>query len=214
MEALLKIKADPATSGIPVIIVTGQMTSRENLSTAFEAGAIDFIRKPFDKTELLARINSVLKMEEYHQQTINLKNRELASAALSLAHNCEINNLLTARLDKIKNLAKKQSLGMLSAINEMVEDIATIRETNSWEQFNDHFLLINPAFGNTLLAKHPDLSPSEIKLCMLLRLNISTKEIAAIACQTYDSIRVSRTRLRKKLDLDNEDGLVIYLMKV
>ncbi len=62
MEALIKIKADPATKLIPVIIVTGQMTSAENLAAAMSAGADDLIKKPFRRSDLLDCISSALKL--------------------------------------------------------------------------------------------------------------------------------------------------------
>jgi len=60
LGALKEIKNNPLTRDIPAIMITGIMTSPENLKTALEAGAIDFLRKPFDKIELLARVKSML----------------------------------------------------------------------------------------------------------------------------------------------------------
>jgi len=51
-----------------------------------------------------------------------------------------------------------------------------------------------------------------MKLASFLRLNLNTKEISAILHQTLDSVRVSRTRLRKKLSLGSETNLTSYLM--
>jgi len=58
IEAMEILKGDPKTSDIPVIIIT----SSGNLQTAFDAGAIDFIRKPIDQIELLVRVKSTLSM--------------------------------------------------------------------------------------------------------------------------------------------------------
>lgn len=58
IEALEQLKSDHRTNEIPVIIIT----SSGNLQTAFDAGAIDFIRKPIDRVELLVRVKSTLSM--------------------------------------------------------------------------------------------------------------------------------------------------------
>ncbi len=87
IEALEYLKSDPAVSDIPVIIIT----TTGKLQLAFESGAIDFIRKPLDKTELLVRVKSALSMFKLIKQLVNqaeileeqskeleLKNRELS----------------------------------------------------------------------------------------------------------------------------------------
>lgn len=58
IDALDYIKSDPNTADIPIIVIS----STGNLQTAFEAGAIDFIRKPLDRVELLVRVKSALSM--------------------------------------------------------------------------------------------------------------------------------------------------------
>lgn len=56
IEALIQLKKDTATKDIAVIM----LTASESTSEAFEAGAIDFVQKPFNKNELLARVKSIL----------------------------------------------------------------------------------------------------------------------------------------------------------
>jgi CheY-like chemotaxis protein len=60
MEALRHLKANPETEEIPVLMATGIMNSPENLVTAMEEGAVDFLRKPFDRLELRARVRNML----------------------------------------------------------------------------------------------------------------------------------------------------------
>ncbi len=63
IEATRKIKADPALRELPVIIITSN-TTPENLRTALEAGASDYIPKPLKEVELLARVNAALKLKK------------------------------------------------------------------------------------------------------------------------------------------------------
>lgn len=58
-----KIKEDKKTRDIPVLIITS-LTSKEEKIRAIEAGAVDFVSKPFDQTELLVRVATLLKMQE------------------------------------------------------------------------------------------------------------------------------------------------------
>ncbi len=68
IEFIKELKKDPRTADIPVIMCTGIMISSENLNTALEAGAIDYIRKPIDKIELLARTKSNLHLAEQYTE--------------------------------------------------------------------------------------------------------------------------------------------------
>lgn len=80
VNALEQLKLMPETKDIPVVMVTS-ITASEYLAVAFELGAHDYIRKPVDKLELLARLKSLLKLEELKKalrlQNINLKKRKV-----------------------------------------------------------------------------------------------------------------------------------------
>ncbi|MGF1532258.1 MAG: ATP-binding protein [Bernardetiaceae bacterium] len=71
--ALLQaLKAHRHTADIPVIMATGIMTSSQNLQTALDAGAVDYVRKPIDPIELRARIQSVLRLSESFKEIKSL----------------------------------------------------------------------------------------------------------------------------------------------
>lgn len=72
IDALIELKKNTKTSGIPVIMLTGS----DDITLAFENGAVDFIRKPFDKPELISRVKSSLAVVnakiEIKQRTIEI----------------------------------------------------------------------------------------------------------------------------------------------
>lgn len=76
IEFIKQLRSKNYTVDIPVIMCTGVMTTSENLQTALEAGASDYIRKPVDKIELIARTTSMLKLAE-SQHKIKVQNIEL-----------------------------------------------------------------------------------------------------------------------------------------
>ncbi|MDD5194707.1 MAG: response regulator [Candidatus Omnitrophica bacterium] len=67
IEVLAKLRADEKTKTIPVVMVT-VLKETEDKVKALEAGCDDFISKPFDKVELLARVKSILKISYYRRQ--------------------------------------------------------------------------------------------------------------------------------------------------
>jgi DNA-binding response OmpR family regulator len=64
LEVLKKLRADEKTKAIPVVMVTA-LKETEDKVKALEAGCDDFISKPVDKVELLARVKSILKISYY-----------------------------------------------------------------------------------------------------------------------------------------------------
>ena len=73
-EVCRRIRADPETEFLPVVMITASEAEQKVL--AIEAGADDFIGKPFDQGELLARVSSLLRVKRYHD-TILLQAAEL-----------------------------------------------------------------------------------------------------------------------------------------
>jgi putative two-component system response regulator len=82
-EVCEKIKANPDTYLIPVILVTG-LSDKENRIEGIRIGADDFLTRPVDRTELLARVRSLLKLK---QRTDELERAE--SVLFSLARSIE-----------------------------------------------------------------------------------------------------------------------------
>jgi len=66
-EVTRRLKANPETRNIPIIIVTALTETKDKLM-ALDAGAEDFITKPVNTTELIARIKSMLRLSQYREQ--------------------------------------------------------------------------------------------------------------------------------------------------
>jgi len=65
-EVCRAIRADPATAYLPVVMITA--SGEQEKQRALEAGADDFVAKPFDHAELLARVRSLLRIKRYHDE--------------------------------------------------------------------------------------------------------------------------------------------------
>jgi putative two-component system response regulator len=61
LDVCRRLRADPRTVALPIILVTGQVTSLDVVA-GLDAGADDFVRKPYDQAELMARVRSVLRL--------------------------------------------------------------------------------------------------------------------------------------------------------
>ncbi len=81
-EVCGRLKKDPETKFIPIIMLTALKELKDKVR-ALEVGADDFLTKPFENIELLARVKSLLRLKEYHDE-LQSKNMELAEKNESL----------------------------------------------------------------------------------------------------------------------------------
>ena len=88
---LEEIRSDPATEHIPVIILTAARLDSTEIQTGLNMGADDYVTKPFDRRELMARIHTKLRVKQA-EDVLRLRNRELNLLP-------EIGKELSARLD-------------------------------------------------------------------------------------------------------------------
>ncbi len=99
-EVCRRIRADPIARFLPVIMVTS--SEGEDRVSAIEAGADDFITKPFNQQELLARVRSLIRIKQYHDT--------IESQAQQLAHwNQDLEARVAAQvaeLEKLKRLRR------------------------------------------------------------------------------------------------------------
>jgi DNA-binding CsgD family transcriptional regulator len=138
------------------------------------------------------------------------KSKELASATMMIINHTEL----------LKNLRNAiQSLILNGKINrtegkDLLKIIETdLSEEDEWNQFQDNFDLIHENFFRKLKIKFPALTPSDLKLCALLRLNYSSKEIGNMLNITIRGVEAARYRLRKKLALSETENLVEFMIK-
>ncbi|MGB0523642.1 MAG: response regulator [Flammeovirgaceae bacterium] len=72
IELMRQLKKSPETQDIPVIMCSGVMVSSDHLKTALEAGAADYIRKPVDSIELVARMRSMIELSRSYKEIKHL----------------------------------------------------------------------------------------------------------------------------------------------
>lgn len=213
LSTLKAIKSDTTTAHIQVVMMTGVMTERERLLDAYNNGATDFLRKPFDYVELLARINAVLQIVNRFKAELTMKNNSLMALTLRLAENYELLEMTSKRIMKLEESIPKEMEILILSLRKIFNNLTFGLSDKVWKQFDMQFTEIHPLFFKNLLNKHPNLSPSELKLSSLIYLKLETKEIAYILHQSYDSIKVSRSRLRRKLLLSEDANMSTYLLQ-
>ena len=214
IELIKKLKENTKTKEIPVIMATAVMLTSEDLKSALVAGAVDYIRKPIDPIELFARVRSVLKISEYNKVIIENKNKEIAESTLFLIRNNKFNIQLIKKLQELHEIIDSQGEEIVNLFEFMINSIEEKVREDSWQKFELSIKSSNDEFTKHLLIKFPDLTNTEIKLCIFLKLGMNTKDIAAALYQSPDSVKVARSRLRKKIDLPTGTNLTNFLTSI
>ncbi len=118
-----------------------------------------------------------------------------------------INNFRT-QLNGLKpflnNEGKKQLFSLFNEYNLRKNEY-------NWDDFNMMFQQVHRSYYNKLIAKHDDLTTNERKLCVFITMRLNTQEISAITLQSINSINVAKNRLKKKLNIEDEEEIVNYL---
>jgi len=149
-----------------------------------------------------------LKME----QEIDFKNRQLTTQTLTQAANNEFKITIVQELGEIKKMTGIETPKTVnSRIDKLMISIKQASDNYLSEDFKTYFDSVHPSFYENLLKTHPDLSANDIRLCSFLKMGLSTKEIASLTFREIRSVESARNRLRKKLQLDAEANLNLYM---
>ncbi|TQM61896.1 adenylate/guanylate cyclase domain-containing protein [Humibacillus xanthopallidus] len=97
-DTCARIKAEPRTAALPIIMVTASGAQRQRLR-ALEMGADDFITKPFDQAELVARVRSLARMKRLHDTIVE-------QAAALESWNAELEERVAAQVDDLERLGR------------------------------------------------------------------------------------------------------------
>ena len=153
------------------------------------------------------------KMENDLMEYQLKSNREsLVNLALHLKSYIELTNPLKDELKEILSLPKEQQSEKIKNIyNNLQKNIFIFSKKDNLQKQIHH---IYKDFLDRLIGKHPDLTKSEKKLCAMLYMNMSSKDIAIITNTTIRSVETSRYRLRKKFNLSREDDIVGFLQDI
>lgn len=149
---------------------------------------------------------------EQLSQDVDTKNRELAVSTMSLIKK---NELLTLIKEDLKKTSDDSSTSKNINIKSVISTISkNISEEDTWNVFKEAFDNADKDFLKKIKVAHPLLTPNDLRLCAYLRLNLSSKEIAPLLNISVRSIEIKRYRLRKKMELPHEKGLVEYILSI
>lgn len=161
------------------------------------------------KVKVSKKINKNLeeKVEDQKDEIIT-QGKDLVSKTLQLGFNNSEVNYAIQKLNKLKTEFGAQGK---QKIQQLIIELEYNQNKDIWSEFELRFSNVNKGFYEKLLSHFPSLTFSEKRLAALILLNFSAKEIATITKQTYRSVLVAKSRLRKKLNIHPSVDLANFL---
>ena len=90
---------------------------------------------------------------------------------------------------------------------------ANLNSSKDWASFEHYFEKVHKDFFKNLRATYPTISPNELNICALIKLNLRNKDIAQVLGISHQSVHRAINRLAKKMDLPEKETLRITIMK-
>ncbi|SHL77595.1 hypothetical protein SAMN05443669_101382 [Flavobacterium xanthum] len=161
--------------------------------------------------EMELKADNELNIQEYEKHILELelqsKSSEVAGKSLSIAKQSEmienIQGILDSDMDFNKLKSEIKKVIKINAVNK-----------HEWETFETNLNQIHNEFIIHLSKKYPALTSKDIKLCIYLKMNLSSKEIAPMMNISFRGVELHRYRLRKKLNLTQEENLSKFLLTI
>ncbi|MCC1485400.1 helix-turn-helix transcriptional regulator [Winogradskyella immobilis] len=89
-----------------------------------------------------------------------------------------------------------------------------LQDDNNWENFSRYFEEVHKKFNTKAQEQFPNITKNDLRLMALLKMNLSSKEIANILNISSDGIKKARQRLRKKMGLDSNQSLEATVINI
>jgi DNA-binding CsgD family transcriptional regulator len=161
--------------------------------------------------ELDQQQKQIIELErEQLASELRFKSKELANFTMMSIKNKEF--LIHIKEELQQQMEKNQPSRIItgSLIREIEKNITS---DDDWAIFQTNFDKIHDNFFRNLKERYPDLTSNDLRLCALLRLNLSSKDICNMMNISLRGIEAARYRLRKRLNIPSEQDLTDFMIR-
>jgi len=123
--------------------------------------------------------------------------------------------MLANKTDYLMQLQEKLKTSDNNEYKRIAKEIkTTFTESDHWADFIKNFNLLHSQYVDNINKRHPDLTSNEVRLICFILSGLSNKEIAGIFSVEPESVKKARYRLKKKLNLPEDESLSFYLQNL
>jgi len=194
-----------------IIIALAIILIRKNSQTKEEESSDIMLKYESQEKLFQAELQKAASENAKLEKEIEFKRKEQMNIAISIIQKNQFLEKLKAKIDEIvlKPVATTEEFIQLKKL--IIDNLSIDKER---ERFNIFINELNTDFYLRLANRYPGLSENEQRLTALIRLNLSSKEIASILNISTKSVEVNRHRLRKKMHLKREENLTELISKL
>ncbi|GAA4918891.1 tetratricopeptide repeat protein [Mucilaginibacter defluvii] len=172
--------------------------------------AVTFISRQRLKLRNEQKLNEQSKLS--YKNALDIKSKELTSHTL---HIIRKNQLLDELKEKLKTMIKDDKRDQRRELHKLLNMIQlNSNQDKNWEDFRVVFEQVHDNFFDKLKEHPAGLTPSDMRLLALLKMNLGSADMATMLGISQDSLRIARYRLRKKLGLDEGETLQSFIKTV
>lgn len=155
-----------------------------------------------------SRMRFQLMESQKLQYDLDIQKRSLQTQAMSMIR--LINNLEEIResLKAMKAKFKDRAADIQKIINKINVNKSLEKE---WDSFNHSFTKVHDQFYDKLKKAFPNLTVNELRMCALVKMNMTNAEMSSLLNIESSSVRMAKYRLKKKLDLSDTDDLSEFI---
>jgi len=143
-----------------------------------------------------------LSMRLKSEQELDLTQHQLAQSQMKQA---KIQEQILTFSEQMKQLASDMPKTLKAKTFLNLEQIRQQRDSEIWASFEEAFEKEYGDFKSRLKAAYPNINNTDIKICMLMKTQMQSKDIAVMLHLTPESLRTFRYNLRKKLNLKSQN---------
>ena len=145
-------------------------------------------------------------------QELESRRKGLTSYTL---HVIQKNQLLESLRDRLSFLVKEDKRDQKKQLQQLIQQInQNFNHDQYWEEFRETFGQVHQQFFDSLKRQSDELTANDVRLLSLIKLNLGSSDIATLLGISQDSLRVSRYRVKKKLNLGVEESLTTFVQGI
>lgn len=197
---------------ILLLVALGMLViSRQRLKIRNEQTLREQNRQVYEAQNELMQADLVNKQlqEENLKYDLELKAKELSTHTL---HIIQKNQLLEELRGKLETMVKEDKRDQKKQLQQLIQQINfSFNNDHYWEDFRHIFEQVHESFFDRLKQCADDLTANDLRLIALLKMNLNSADISTLLGISPDSLRVTRYRLRKKLNLQQGENLSAFI---